>query len=451
LGKDEFMPRDATITTIADFLGQSVTLRGWLYNKTGKGKLVFLQVRDGHGIIQAVVSEKEVDEATWQAAQLISLESSLIVSGRVVEDRRSKIGFEIHVESLEVLQLAEGYPIGPKEHNAPFLLDHRHLWIRSRKQHAILKIRSTFCLAIREFFERQGFVNVDAPIFTPNACEGTSTLFATDYFGDTAYLTQSGQLYMEAAAASFGKVYCFGPTFRAEKSKSRRHLTEFWMVEPEVAFADLDDIIDLAERFTVACVQKVLSAHRDLLEDVLERDCTPLEKTCEGGFPRVSYQDVAAWLDRFYREKAGSPGWDGKTEFTFGGDFGGDDETHFSAQYDRPIFVHRYPAAVKAFYMEPAPENPELSLSVDMLAPEGYGEIIGGGQRAASLDYLLAQIDRHGLPRSAFEWYLDLRRYGSFPHGGFGMGIERTVTWICGIPHLREAIPFPRLLNRLSP
>jgi asparaginyl-tRNA synthetase len=445
------MIQDSTIAAIAAHEGQSVRLRGWLYNKTGKGKLAFLQLRDGTGIIQIVVSNQEIDAESWETVQQLTQESSLAVIGTVVADARSKLGYEIHAARVEALQVAEDFPITPKEHGSPFLLDHRHLWIRSRRQHAILKIRSTLSLAIRQFFEDEGFVNLDAPIFTPNACEGTSTLFATEYFGDTAYLTQSGQLYMEAGAAAFGKVYCFGPTFRAEKSKSRRHLTEFWMIEPEVAFADLDDVMALAERFTVAIVGRVLERHRDLLEDVLERDCRVLEKTCEGNFPRISYGEVAAWLDRFYKEQAADPAWEGKVEFASGGDFGGDDETYFSQQYDRPVFVHRYPAAIKAFYMEPDPADPTLSLSVDMLAPEGYGEIIGGGQRAGSLDYLLQQIDRHGLPREAFEWYLDLRRYGSFPHGGFGLGLERTLTWITGIPHLREAIPFPRLLNRLSP
>ena len=445
------MAAEVDIGSIARHEGQTVFLRGWLYNKTGKGKLAFLQLRDGTGIIQVVVSKPEVPAESWDAALALTQESSLRVTGKVVADKRSKIGFEIHAATVAALQVADGYPITPKEHKTPFLLDHRHLWIRSRKQHAILKIRSTLSLAIRQFFADEGFVNLDAPIFTPNACEGTSTLFSTDYFGDKAYLTQSGQLYMEAGAAAFGKVYCFGPTFRAEKSKSRRHLTEFWMIEPEVAFADLDDVMELAERFTVSIVGRVLEQHRDLLETVLERDCTVLERTCEGNFPRISYREVAVWLDEFYRRRAEDPDWEGKTQFAFGGDFGGDDETHFSRQYDRPVFVHRYPAAIKAFYMEPDPEDAQLSLSVDLMAPEGYGEIIGGGQRAESLDYLLAQIERHDLPREAFEWYLDLRRYGSFPHGGFGLGLERALTWLTGIPHLREAIPFPRLLNRLGP
>jgi asparaginyl-tRNA synthetase len=445
------LPPESSIKDVAAHAERTVRLRGWLYNKTGKGKLIFLQVRDGTGIIQCVVSRREVDEDVWERAQALGQESSLAVVGEVKRDERSKIGYEIHVQDLEVFQIAEGYPITPKEHSSPFLLDHRHLWIRSRRQHAILTIRSTVALAMREFFAREGFINLDAPVFTPNACEGTSTLFATDYFGDTAYLTQSGQLYMEAGAAAFGKVYCFGPTFRAEKSKSRRHLTEFWMIEPEMAWADLDDVMDLAERFTVFIVEQVLAAHRDLLTEVLERDCRVFERTVEGGFPRVAYGEAVAWLDGFYRGRAGEPDWDGKTEFPWGGDFGGDDETYFSQQYDRPIFVHRYPAAVKAFYMEPDPDDPRLSLSVDMLAPEGYGEIIGGGQRASSLEYLLGQIDRHGLRRQDFEWYLDLRRYGAFPHAGFGLGLERTLTWLTGIHHLREAIPFPRLLNRLSP
>ncbi|MFH1843148.1 MAG: asparagine--tRNA ligase [bacterium] len=447
----DHIPKDAIIREIAAHEGETVRLRGWIYSRTGKGKLEFLQLRDGTGIIQVVVNKKDVDETSWDACQLLTQESSLIVTGTVVVDKRSKLGFEIQAESVTLLQQAEGYPISPKEHSTPFLLDHRHLWLRSRKQHAILSIRSTLALAMRQFFTDEGFVNLDSPIFTPSACEGTSTLFSTEYFGDTAYLAQSGQFYMEAGAASFGKVYCFGPTFRAEKSKGRRHLTEFWMIEPEVAFADLDDIIDLAERFTVYTVGRVLEKHRDELENVLERDCTVLEKTCAGNFPRIAYNEVADWLDNFYRQQALDPAWEGKTTFAHGGDFGGDDETFFSKQYDRPVFVHRYPTAIKAFYMEPDPVDPTLSLSVDMLAPEGYGEIIGGGERASSLDYLLQQIERHNLPQEAFEWYLDLRRYGSFPHSGFGLGLERTVTWICGINHLREAIPFPRLLNRLSP
>jgi asparaginyl-tRNA synthetase len=445
---------DAPVILIADIArheGRTVRLRGWLYNKTGKGKLAFLQVRDGTGVVQAVANRKQLDEGAWEAVQAATQESSLVVTGAVVADARSKLGFEIQLQDCELVGLAESYPITPKEHGSTFLLDHRHLWIRSRRQHAILRIRSTIALAIREFFDGEGFVNLDAPIFTPNACEGTSTLFETDYFGDRAYLSQSGQLYMEAGAAAFGKVYCFGPTFRAEKSKTRRHLTEFWMIEPEVAFADLDDVMALAERFTVHLVRRVLERHRDELVEVLERDLSVLEKTCEGGFPRVSYTEAAGWLDRFYRERAADPQWEGKTSFEWGGDFGGDDETHFSAEYDRPILVHRYPADIKAFYMEPDPADPRLSLSVDMLAPEGYGEVIGGGERATSIDYLLAQIDRHGLPRQAFEWYLDLRRYGTFPHGGFGLGLERMVTWVTGIHHLRETIPFPRLLNRLSP
>ncbi len=441
----------ATVAGIGRHEGRTVRLRGWLYNKTGKGKLAFLQLRDGTGVIQVVVARQAVDEASWEAAQRLTQESSLEVEGEVVADPRAKIGYEIRAARVAVVHVAEPYPITPKEHSSPFLLDHRHLWIRSRRQHALLTIRSTLQLAIREFFAGEGFVNLDAPIFTPNACEGTSTLFATEYFGDTAYLTQSGQLYMEAGAAAFGKVYCFGPTFRAEKAKTRRHLTEFWMVEPELAWAGLDDVMDLAERFVASLVARVLTDHRDLLVDVLERDPVPLERAAEGRYPRVTYTEAARWLDDFYRRQAREPGWEGKTSFEFGNDFGGDDETHISSRYDRPVLVHRYPAAVKAFYMEPDPEDRSLSLSVDMLAPEGYGEIIGGGERASDLGYLLDQIDRHGLPREAFGWYLDLRRFGSFPHGGFGLGLERTLTWIAGIHHLREAIPFPRLLNRLAP
>ena len=439
------------VSEVADYLDKDVVLKGWLFNKSGKGKLSFLQFRDGSGIIQAVVFKSNVDETTWEAAQALTQESSLIVTGTVAADTRSKLGFEIQVTSLEIVNLSDGYPITPKEHGSNFLLDNRHLWLRSKKQHAILTIRSTVALAIRDFFDGEGFVNVDAPIFTPNACEGTSTLFQTDYFGDTAFLTQSGQLYMEAAAAAFGKVYCFGPTFRAEKSKTRRHLTEFWMIEPEVAFMELDEDMNLAERFTMFILERVLERHRDLLVDVLERDLTVLETSLKGDFPRVHYNDAADWLDNFYKEKAKDPEWEGKTEFEKGGDFGGDDETWLTKQYDRPIFVHRFPAAIKAFYMEPDPEDPTLSLSVDMLAPEGYGEVIGGGQRASDLDYLLKQIDAHGLPKEAFEWYLDLRRYGGFQSAGFGLGLERMVTWITGIHHLRETIPFPRLINRISP
>jgi len=360
------------------------------------------------------------------------------ITGVVREDKRAPGGYELGVTDLRVIQIARNYPITPKEHGMPFLMDHRHLWLRSSRQHAIIKIRSGLIKFIRDFFDSRGFLCVDTPIFTPNACEGTTTLFETDYFGDKAYLTQSGQLYNEATAAAFRKVYCFGPTFRAEKSKTRRHLIEFWMVEPEVAFADLDDIMQLAEDFVVEIVGRTVEKYRDLLENVLERDVSALERV-KAPFPRISYDEAAKILE------------ENKTGFQYGEDFGGTDETVLAERFDRPFFVHRFPAAIKAFYMQPAPENPSLTLSVDLLAPEGYGEIIGGGQRIHDLELLEKRIEEHGLPRRAFEWYLDLRRYGTFPHSGFGLGLERTLAYICGLKHVRETIPFPRLLNRLSP
>jgi asparaginyl-tRNA synthetase len=426
------------IEGVGEFVGREVTLKGWVYNIRSSGKILFVLLRDGTGVIQAIVEKSSAGEELFETASTLQQESSVELRGMVREDKRAPGGYELGVTGLRVIQIAEDYPITPKEHGSTFLMDHRHLWLRSSRQHAILRIRAGLIRFIREFFDKRGFVNLDTPILTPNACEGTTTLFETEYFGDKAYLTQSGQLYNEANAAAFRKVYCFGPTFRAEKSKTRRHLTEFWMVEPEVAFAELEDIMQLGEDFVVEIVGRSLESYRDLLVNVLERDVAPLERV-QPPFPRISYTEAAERL----REK--------DTGFIDGGDFGGADETVLSEDFDRPFFVHRFPAAVKAFYMEPDPEDPSLTLSVDLLAPEGYGEIIGGGQRIHDLTLLERRIEEHGLPRRAFEWYLDLRRWGTFPHSGFGLGLERTLAYICGLSHIRETIPFPRLINRLSP
>lgn len=423
---------------IGKYEGQEVTLKGWVYNIRSSGKILFILVRDGTGIMQCVVEKSSVSEDLFETATTLTQESSLEISGIVREDRRAPGGYELSVTALRVIQIAENYPITPKEHGMPFLMDHRHLWIRSSRQHVIIKIRSGLIKFIRDFFDSRGFLCVDTPIFTPSACEGTTTLFETDYFGDKAYLTQSGQLYNEATAAAFRKVYCFGPTFRAEKSKTRRHLIEFWMVEPEVAFAELDDIMKLAEEFVIEIVGRTVEKYRELLENVLQRDVSALERVASP-FPRISYDEAAKIL----AEK--------QTGFEYGDDFGGTDETVLAEGFDRPFFVHRFPAKVKAFYMQPDPENADLTLSVDLLAPEGYGEIIGGGQRIHDLELLEKKIEEHGLPKKAFEWYLDLRRYGTFPHSGFGLGLERTLAYICGLRHVRETIPFPRLLNRLAP
>jgi len=417
--------------------GEEVTLQGWLYNKRSSGKLHFLQVRDGTGTIQCVVFKGDVTPEEFAAADHLPQESSLAVTGTVRVDARAPLGFELNVKRLEVVGRAAEYPITPKEHGVAFLLDHRHLWLRSARQHALLRVRAEIVRACREYFDGRGFTLVDAPIFTPNACEGTTTLFETDYFDDKAYLTQSGQLYVEAAAMAFGKVYCFGPTFRAEKSKTRRHLTEFWMVEPEVAFLDLAGDMDLAEDFVEHVVQRVLRNRRAELEH-LERPLAPLERVRKP-FPRISYGEAVEML----RQKGLAVEW--------GGDFGAEDETVLSNAFDRPVLVHRYPAECKAFYMKADPADPRVALCVDMLAPEGYGEIIGGGQREDDLATLEAKIAQHGLPRAPFEWYLDLRRYGSVPHAGFGMGIERMVAWVCGLHHVRETIPFPRMMERLTP
>jgi asparaginyl-tRNA synthetase len=418
--------------------GEEVTVKGWLHNRRSSGKIHFLTVRDGSGFIQAVMSKAAVGEDLFKAVDHLSQETSIIVTGTARADKRAPSGYEIDVKGVEVVGASHDYPITPKEHGVDFLLDRRHLWIRSERQQAILRIRHEIINAVRDFFNNRGFILADTPIFTPAACEGTTTLFPAQYFDDqTAYLTQSGQLYNEANAMALGRVYCFGPTFRAEKSKTRRHLTEFWMVEPEVAYADLNDVMELAEDLVVSVVSRVLEKRRRELA-IIERDTSKLEAV-QKPFPRISYDEAVKRL-----QAKGLP-------IQWGGDFGGPDETTLSEEYDRPVLVHRYPAAIKAFYMKPDPERADLALGVDMLAPEGYGEIIGGGERLADLDLLLQRLKEHNLPQEAFEWYLDLRRYGSVPHGGFGMGIERVVSWVCGLEHLREAIPYPRMLYRMYP
>ena len=425
------------IAQIASFEGREVHLSGWLYNKRSSGKLHFLQLRDGSGIVQCVVFKGDVSEEVFELCSELSDESSIMVRGRVRKDPRAPIGFEIGVTGLECIHQARPYPVTPKSHGVAFLMDHRHLWLRSSRTTAILRVRSEVVKACRDFLEQRDFTLIDAPILTPAACEGTTTLFETDYFGHPAYLTQSGQLYMEAAAMAFGKVYCFGPTFRSEKSKTRRHLNEFWMVEPEMAFCDLQGSMNLAEDMVTFVVSRVLERRREDL-DLLERDVTRLEKI-QKPFPRISYREAVDLL-----HAKGS-------DIQWGTDLGGDDETLVSDQFESPVLVHRYPLEIKAFYMKADPADGRLAMCMDMLAPEGYGEIIGGGQREDQLGALERRIDLHGLPKKSFEWYLDLRRYGSVPHAGFGMGIERVVAWICGLHHVRETIPFPRTLHRLYP
>jgi asparaginyl-tRNA synthetase len=431
------------ISDLKNHIGEEVTLKGWLYNTRSSGKLVFLQIRDGSGIVQGVVF-KGNDEEVFEKAKALGQESSLIVTGTVKADDRSAIGVEVDVKDIDVIQNVHEYPITPKEHGTEFLMDHRHLWIRSKKQNAVLKIRHTVIKATRDYFDNKGFILADTPIFTPAACEGTTTLFEVDYFGDDkAYLTQSGQLYNEATAAAFGKSYAFGPTFRAEKSKTRRHLTEFWMVEPEVAYASYEDMMDLGEGLILAIVERVLSERQEELK-TLERDVAKLEGI-KAPFPRLHYDDAVEMLQQ------GHAKGELENNFEWGGDFGAPDETYLSNQFGQPVFVHHFPAAIKGFYFEVDKDDPKYALGIDLLAPEGYGEIIGGGERAASLEYLEKQLDAHNLPRESFEWYLDLRRFGSVPHSGFGMGIERCTAWMCGIEHVRETIPFPRMLYRLKP
>jgi asparaginyl-tRNA synthetase len=427
----------ARIGELGKHVGQSVTLRGWVYNKRSSGKVKFLSLRDGSGIVQIVFVKGQVPDATWDEFEKLTQETSLHVTGKVKTDTRSKLGFELDGESLTILQIAQDYPISPKEHGPDFLLSNRHLWLRSQRPYAVLKIRDRFVKAVRDFFDQDGFVCIDTPIFTPAACEGTTTLFETEYFGDKAYLSQSGQLYSEAAAMAFGKVYCFGPTFRAEKSKTRRHLTEFWMIEPEVAFNDIDDNMRLAERFLEYTVQYVLT-HCKAEFEILGRDTTKLQNV-KAPFPRISYTDSVEIL-----KKKG-------VAFEWGGDFGAPEETAISEEFDRPVFIHRFPMAIKAFYMKPDPTDPKLALGVDCIAPEGYGEIIGGGQREEDLEALRTRLLSHGLQEENFAWYMDLRKYGSVPHSGFGLGLERTLSWICGLEHLREAAAFPRMMYRIYP
>ena len=435
------MPERITIADAAKHVDETVEIPGWLYNLRKSGKIVFPILRDGTGILQCVALKNELPEEVFESLKHLTQESSLIVRGKLRAEARAPGGFEMDVSSVEILQKVseeDPYPITPKEHGVEFLMDHRHLWLRSQRQHAIIRVRHAIIKAVRDYFDNHGFTLVDTPIFTPAACEGTTTLFEANYFDDEkAYLSQSGQLYSEATAMAFGKVYCFGPTFRAEKSKTRRHLTEFWMVEPEMAFADLEEIKRVAEEMVIYVVGRVLETKREELK-VLERDVTKLEAV-QSPFVRLSYDDAVKNL-----QAHGS-------EIQWGGDFGGGDETILTQQFDRPIIVDRFPTAIKAFYMQPDPERPEVAMGADVLAPEGYGEIIGGGQRIHDPELLLRRIAEHNLPKEAFDWYIDLRKYGTVPHGGFGMGIERCVAWLCGLEHVRETIAFPRMLNRLRP
>ena len=435
------MPERITIADAAKHVDETVEIPGWLYNLRKSGKIVFPILRDGTGILQCVALKNELPEEVFESLKHLTQESSLIVRGKLRAEARAPGGFEMDVSSVEILQKVseeDPYPITPKEHGVEFLMDHRHLWLRSQRQHAIIRVRHAIIKAVRDYFDNHGFTLVDTPIFTPAACEGTTTLFEANYFDDEkAYLSQSGQLYSEATAMAFGKVYCFGPTFRAEKSKTRRHLTEFWMVEPEMAFADLEEIKRVAEEMVIYVVGRVLETKREELK-VLERDVTKLEAV-QSPFVRLSYDDAVKNL-----QAHGS-------EIQWGGDFGGGDETILTQQFDRPIIVDRFPTAIKAFYMQPDPERPEVAMGADVLAPEGYGEIIGGGQRIHDPELLLRRIAEHNLPKEAFDWYIDLRKYGTVPHGGFGMGIERCVAWVCGLEHVRETIAFPRMLNRLRP
>jgi len=434
-------PKRISISEAAKYVDQTVEIPGWLYNLRKSGKIVFPILRDGTGLMQCVAVKSVLPEELFETLKHLTQESSLIIRGRIRAEARAPGGYEMDVESADILQKvseADPYPITPKDHGVEFLMDHRHLWLRSQRQHAIIRVRHEIITAVRNYFDSHGFTLVDTPIFTPAACEGTTTLFEVNYFDDEkAYLSQSGQLYSEATAMAFGKVYCFGPTFRAEKSKTRRHLTEFWMVEPEMAFADLEEVKRVAEEMVVYIVGRVLENRREELK-VLERDTSKLE-AIQAPFPRISYDEAVKNL-----QEHGS-------EIQWGSDLGGGDETILTQQFERPIMVDRFPTAIKAFYMQPDPARPEVAMGVDVLAPEGYGEIIGGGQRIHDPELLLRRIDEHQLPREAFNWYIDLRKYGTVPHGGFGMGIERCVAWICGLEHVRETIAFPRMLYRLRP
>jgi asparaginyl-tRNA synthetase len=435
--EDQAMAVAVTIDRVGAHAGEDVEIHGWLYNLRSAGSLHFLLIRDGTGILQAVVSKADVAPDVFERAGALTQESSIVAGGIARADRRAPGGYEMALRRLDVVQLADPYPVTPKEHGVEFLMDHRHLWLRSNRPWAIMRIRAEVERALCDYLDGQGYLRMDTPILTPSSCEGTSTLFETPYFERRAYLAQSGQLYNEATAAAFGRVYCFGPTFRAEKSKTRRHLTEFWMIEPEAAYLDLDGYMTLAEGLVAAAVRRILDRRRAELE-ILGRDTAPLERVVPP-FPRITYDEA---LDRL-RERGAVVPW--------GEDFGGDEETVLGSIFDRPVFVHRYPAQCKAFYMQPDPERPDVVLGADLLAPEGYGEIVGGGQRIHDLALLERRIEEAQLPREEYAWYLDVRRYGAVPHSGFGIGIERTVRWICGLEHIRETVPFPRLINRLYP
>ncbi|MBF8280288.1 MAG: asparagine--tRNA ligase [Candidatus Magasanikbacteria bacterium] len=430
--------RMPSVSEIAQFEGKEITLKGWIYNFRSSGSIFFLQFRDGTGRAQIVISKSEVSAAAWGACEKITIESSVLITGVVKKEPRAPSGFEVQGTSVTLIQRAEEFPISKKEHGPDFLMDNRHLWLRAARQTAIMKIRDEIEFSFREFFHQRGFVCADSPIFTANAVEGTTDLFEVKYFDDVAYLSQSGQLYQEATSAALGKTYCFGPTFRSEKSKTRRHLTEFWMLEAEASFMDWQENMQLQEELVVYVVRRVLERRADDLK-ILERDLTALQKTAEGNFPRLHYDEAVSQLTRL------------GSDIKSGDDFGGDDETILTKQFDRPIFIHHYPVNIKAFYMKPDPEDSARVLNNDLLAPEGYGEIIGGSERIADLALLEQRIKEHNLPPEAFKWYTDLRRYGSVPHSGFGIGLERTVAWICGLEHVRETIPFPRMLNRLTP
>ncbi len=425
------------VEDIGRYKGKDVTIKGWLYNKRSSGKIRFILVRDGTGIVQSVITKGEVEAEIFDAADKITQESSIILKGTVREDERAPGGYEIEAKDLKILQMAQDFPITPKEHSIEYLLPLRHLWLRSRKQNAIMRIRHELIKACRDFFDDQGFINTDTPILTPASVEGTTTLFGVDYYGDTVYLAQSGQLYNEATIGALGKVYCFGPTFRAEKSKTRRHLTEFWMLEPEVAYLDLDGVMTLAEDMTVFIVERILMKRRPELK-ILQRNVKKLENI-KKPFPRISYKEAVNIVQKEHKD------------FKYGEDFGAPHETAISEHFDRPVFVHHFPAGIKAFYMKRDPDDDTLSLSVDMIGPEGIGELIGGGQREDDYALLLKRIKENKLPEDAYTWYLDLRKYGTCPHSGFGLGIERTIAWICGVKHIRETIPFPRMLERVYP